>query len=316
MDTSVTLSGWALDNPVLAASGTFGYGKEFAEIYDINILGSFSFKGTTLHARFGNEQPRIADCACGMLNAVGLQNPGIDAVITEELPALATVFRKKVIANISGFTVQEYEECCRRIDSVEQVGLIELNISCPNVHAGGENFGTTAKSAAGVTAAARRATSKPLYVKLTPNVTDIREIAMACRSEGADGFSLINTLVGMRIDIRTGRPVLANRTGGLSGPAVFPVALHAVNRVAEAVDVPLIGMGGVATAEQVIEMMMAGATAVAVGSENLRNPAACRDIILALPKTMERLGIENLRDIIGCAVGAGILMRGGHCDNL
>ena len=302
IDTRVTLSGWMLDNPVLAASGTFGYGQEYAEIYDINVLGSFSFKGTTLHPRFGNEQPRIAESASGMLNAVGLQNPGIDAVIAEELPALQRVFHKKVIANISGFSIEEYVECCRRIDAVEQVGLIELNVSCPNVHAGGANFGTSPDTAAAVTEAVRRVTSKPLYVKLTPNVTDIVAIAKACWSAGADGFSLINTLVGTRIDIRTGKPVLANRTGGLSGPAVFPVALHLVSSVASALDVPVIGMGGVSSAEDVVEMMMAGATAVAIGSENLRNPTACRDIVLDLPDVMKRLGIAHLADIIGCAV--------------
>lgn len=302
MDTSVSLCGLELDNPVLAASGTFGYGREFAELYDINILGSFAFKGTTWAPRFGNAQPRIAECEAGMLNAVGLQNPGIEAVIREELPALAKVFRKKVIANIGGFSLEEYEECCRLAEGASQIGLIELNISCPNVHEGGTNFGSSAAGAAAVTAAARRATAKPLFVKLTPNVTDIVQIAKACRAEGADGFSLINTLVGLRIDLRTGRPVLANGTGGLSGPAIFPVALRMVNQVAEALDVPLIGMGGVSSAEDVVEMMMAGATAVAVGSENLRNPWACRDIISSLPQVMEGLGIDRLRSVIGRAV--------------
>jgi len=302
MDTSVTLSGLQLDNPVLAASGTFGYGREYAEFYDINILGSFSFKGTTLEPRFGNPQPRIAECAAGMLNAVGLQNPGIEAVIREELPALAKVFHKKVIANIGGFSVDEYVECCRRIDREPQVGLIELNISCPNVHEGGMSFGTSPGSAAAVTEAVKKVTTKPLYVKLSPNVTDIVAIARACRAVGADGFSLINTLVGMRIDLRTGKSLLGNGTGGLSGPAVFPVALRMVNQVAEALDVPVIGMGGVSGAEDVIEMMMAGATAVALGSENLINPYACRDVILALPGVMARLGIDSLRSVIGAAL--------------
>ncbi|MDD3289803.1 MAG: dihydroorotate dehydrogenase [Eubacteriales bacterium] len=302
MDTSVTLSGLQLDNPVLAASGTFGYGREYAEFYDINILGSFSFKGTTLEPRFGNPQPRIAECSAGMLNAVGLQNPGIEAVIREELPALAKVFHKKVIANIGGFSVDEYVECCRRIDREPQVGLIELNISCPNVHEGGMSFGTSPGSAAAVTEAVKKVTTKPLYVKLSPNVTDIVAIARACRAVGADGFSLINTLVGMRIDLRTGKSLLGNGTGGLSGPAVFPVALRMVNQVAEALDVPVIGMGGVSGAEDVIEMMMAGATAVALGSENLINPYACRDVILALPGVMARLGIDSLRSVIGAAL--------------
>jgi dihydroorotate dehydrogenase (NAD+) catalytic subunit len=302
MDTSVTLSGLQLDNPVLAASGTFGYGREYAEFYDINILGSFSFKGTTLEPRFGNPQPRIAECSAGMLNAVGLQNPGIKAVIREELPALAKVFHKKVIANIGGFSVDEYVECCRRIDREPQVGLIELNISCPNVHEGGMSFGTSPGSAAAVTEAVKKVTTKPLYVKLSPNVTDIVAIARACRAVGADGFSLINTLVGMRIDLRTGKSLLGNGTGGLSGPAVFPVALRMVNQVAEALDVPVIGMGGVSGAEDVIEMMMAGATAVALGSENLINPYACRDVILALPGVMARLGIDSLRSVIGAAL--------------
>lgn len=296
------LSGLRLDNPVLAASGTFGYGREYAELYDINILGSFSFKGTTLEPRFGNPQPRIAECEAGMLNAVGLQNPGIESVIQEELPALARVFHKKVIANIGGFSVEEYVECCRRIDRETQVGLIELNISCPNVHEGGMSFGTSTRSAAAVTEAVKKVTTKPLYVKLSPNVTDIVAIARACREAGADGFSLINTLVGMRIDLRTGRSILANGTGGLSGPALFPVALRMVNQVAEAVGVPVIGMGGVSSAEDVIEMMMAGATAVAIGSENLRNPYACRDIILALPEAMGRLGIDRLSSVIGAAI--------------
>ncbi len=300
MDTSVTLSGILLENPVLAASGTFGYGREFARFYDINILGSFAFKGTTRDPRFGNAQPRIAECEAGMLNAVGLQNPGIEAVIREELPALAKVFHKKVIANISGFSIEDYAYCCEKLDGVEQVGIIEVNVSCPNVHQGGMTFGTSAESAAQVTKAVRATTSKPLYIKLSPNVTDIASIAKACQDAGADGISLINTLLGMRIDLRSRKTVLANRVGGLSGKAVFPVALRMVSEVAAAVDVPIIGMGGVSTAENVIEMMMAGATAVAVGTENLRNPFACREIIENLPGTMKKFGIEHLADIIGC----------------
>lgn len=300
MDTSVTLSGILLENPVLAASGTFGYGREFARFYDINILGSFAFKGTTRDPRFGNATPRIAECDAGMLNSVGLQNPGIEAVIHQELPELAKVFHKKVIANISGFSIEDYAYCCEKLDGVEQVGIIEVNVSCPNVHQGGMTFGTSAESAAQVTKAVRATTSKPLYIKLSPNVTDIASIAKACQDAGADGISLINTLLGMRIDLRSRKTVLANRVGGLSGKAVFPVALRMVSEVAAAVDVPIIGMGGVSTAENVIEMMMAGATAVAVGTENLRNPFACREIIENLPGTMKKFGIEHLADIIGC----------------
>ena len=269
VDLSVTLSGLKLDNPIIPASGTFGYGYEFAELYDINILGSFSFKGTTREPRFGNPTPRIAECASGMLNAVGLQNPGIDAVISQELPRLKQVFYKPVVANISGFSVEEYVECCRRIDGEPQVGLIEVNVSCPNVHDGGMSFGTTPESAAQVTRAVKAVTTKPVYIKLSPNVTDIAAIAVACEEAGADGISLINTLMGMRIDPRTRKPVLANVTGGLSGEAVFPVALRMVWQVFKAVKIPIIGMGGVCRAEQVIEMMLAGAAAVQVGAANL-----------------------------------------------
>lgn len=300
MDTRVNLAGLCLDNPVLAASGTFGYGKEFAAFYDINILGSFCFKGTTQDPRFGNPMPRIAESESGILNAVGLQNPGIDAVIADELPQLAKVFKKKVIANISGFSLEEYVVCCEKIDQCDQVGLIEVNVSCPNVHQGGMAFGTTAESAFRVTQAVRRVTTKPIFIKLSPNVTDIVSIARACQDGGADGISLINTLVGMRIDIKTRKPVLANRTGGLSGRAVFPVAIRMVHEVANAVQLPIIGMGGVASAGDVIEMMMAGATAVAVGTENLVNPYICKDIIEDLPEKMEALGIKRLVDIIGC----------------
>ncbi len=300
-NTQVTLSGLTLSNPVIPASGTFGYGYEFAEIYDINCLGSFSFKGTTREPRFGNEPPRIAETASGMLNAVGLQNPGIDKVISEELPKLRKVFRKPVVANISGFSIDEYAECCERIDKEEGVGLIEVNISCPNVHCGGMSFGTSPESAAEVTRAVKAVTSKPVYMKLSPNVTDIAAIAKACEDAGADGVSLINTLMGMRIDLRHRAPVLRNVTGGLSGPAVFPVALRMVWQVYEAVRIPIIGMGGVACAEDVIEMMLAGATAVEVGAANLVDPFASKKIVEELPRVMERLHIENLTDIIGGA---------------
>lgn len=302
MDTSITLSGIYLENPVLAASGTFGYGREFGELYDINILGSFAFKGTTKEPRFGNDSPRIAECEAGMLNSVGLQNPGIQAVIDQELPALAKIFHKKVIANISGFSTEEYVYCCRKLDDQEQIGIIEVNVSCPNVHRGGMTFGTSEESAAKITRAVRAATSKPLYIKLSPNVTDIASIALACQAAGADGISLINTLLGMRIDLKSRRPVLANGTGGFSGKAVFPVALRMVSEVARAVKIPVIGMGGVASAEDVVEMMMAGASAVAVGTENLRNPFACKEIIEKLPEVMERLGIDRLSDIVGCGL--------------
>ena len=296
----VTLSGWELDNPVIPASGTFGFGYEFADFYDINILGSFSFKGTTREARFGNPTPRIAECGAGMINAVGLQNPGIDAVIREELPRLKTFFRKPVIANISGFSVEEYAYCCERIDRQEQVGLIEVNVSCPNVRHGGMSFGTCPDAAAEVTRAVKAVTTKPVFIKLSPNVTDIVAIARACEEAGADGICLINTLLGMRIDIARRRPVIANTMGGFSGAAVFPVALRMVYQVARACRIPVMGCGGVTTARDVIEMMMAGASAVQVGAANLVNPYASKEIVEALPGEMERLGIEKLSDIIGC----------------
>ena len=301
VDTRVTLSGWTLDNPVIPASGTFGYGHEFAELYDINCLGTFSIKGTTLAPRFGNPGPRIAECASGMLNAVGLQNPGVDRVISDELPRLKEHFRKKVIANVSGFSIDEYVQCAAKLDAQEQVGLIEVNISCPNVHGGGMSFGTDPAAAAEVTRAVKAVCKKPVYVKLTPNVTDIAAIARACEQAGADGLSLINTLLGMRIDPRRRRPLLANVTGGLSGSAVFPVAVRMVWQVYEAVRIPIIGMGGISSAEDVIEMMLAGATAVQIGAANLVNPYVCRDIIEALPGAMEKYRIEKLSDITGGA---------------
>ena len=299
MDTSVILSGLKLDNPVIPASGTFGYGNEFKDFYDINILGSFSFKGTTREARFGNPTPRIAECEAGMINAVGLQNPGIDAVIGRELPRLRTFFHKPVIANISGFSVEEYAYCCERIDKEEQVGLIEVNVSCPNVRHGGMSFGTSPEHAAEVTRAVKAVTTKPVYIKLSPNVTDIVSIAKACEEAGADGICLINTMLGMRIDLQRRRPVIANTMGGFSGPAIFPVAVRMVYPVAKACGVPVIGCGGVQSARDVIEMMMAGATAVEVGAANLRNPYASKEIVEELPREMERLGIERLSDIIG-----------------
>ena len=301
VDTRVTLSGWTLDNPVIPASGTFGYGHEFAELYDINCLGTFSIKGTTLNPRFGNPGPRIAECASGMLNAVGLQNPGVDRVISDELPRLKEHFRKKVIANVSGFSIDEYVQCAAKLDIQEQVGLIEVNISCPNVHGGGMSFGTDPAAAAEVTRAVKAVCKKPVYVKLTPNVTDIAAIARACEQAGADGLSLINTLLGMRIDLRRRRPLLANVTGGLSGSAVFPVAVRMVWQVYEAVRIPIIGMGGITSAEDVIEMMLAGAAAVQIGAANLVNPYACRDIIESLPGAMEKYRIEKLSDITGGA---------------
>jgi dihydroorotate dehydrogenase (NAD+) catalytic subunit len=288
-----------LDNPVIPASGTFGYGREFSDFYDLDMLGSFSFKGTTREPRFGNPTPRIAECREGMINAVGLQNPGIDHVIAEELPRLREFFHKPVIANISGFSVEEYAYCCERIDKDEQVGLIEVNVSCPNVRHGGMSFGTSPEAAAEVTRAVKAVTTKPVYIKLSPNVTDIVAIARACEEAGADGLCLINTLLGMRIDIERRRPVIANTMGGFSGPAVFPVAVRMVWQVARACRVPVIGCGGVSTARDVIEMMMAGATAVEVGAANLVDPYACKKIIEALPAEMERLGIERLSDIIG-----------------
>ena len=301
VDTSVELCGLRLDNPVVPASGTFGYGYEFKDFYDINILGSFSFKGTTREPRFGNPTPRIAECTAGMINSVGLQNPGIDAVIRHELPRLRQFFRKPVIANISGFSVEEYAYCCERIDKQEQVGIIEVNVSCPNVRHGGMSFGNSPETAAEVTRAVKAVTTKPVFVKLSPNVTDIVSIARACEEAGADGISLINTLLGMRIDIRRRRPVIANTMGGFSGPAVFPLALRMVYQVSKACRIPVMGCGGVQSARDVIEMMMAGATAVQVGAANLVNPYASKEIIEALPGEMRRLGIERLSDIIGIA---------------
>ncbi|HJJ26998.1 MAG TPA: dihydroorotate dehydrogenase [Methanocorpusculum sp.] len=300
-DIRTRLCGIALDNPVIPASGTFGYGYEFAEIYDINCLGTFSFKGTTREPRFGNPTPRIAECRCGMLNAVGLQNPGVDRVISEELPKLKAVFSKPVMANVSGFSLDEYVEVCKKLDSEEQIGWFEVNISCPNVQGGGMHFGTDPESAAEVTKAVKAVTKKPVIIKLSPNVADITEIACACENAGADGLSLINTLVGMRIDLRKRKPLLANTTGGFSGPAVFPAALRMVYQTAEAVKIPIVGIGGVSTAEDVIEMMMAGACAVEVGTANLIRPTACRDIINELPKTMKKYGITSLEEIIGAA---------------
>ena len=301
VDTKVNLSGLVLDNPVIPASGTFGFGYEFSEIYDINILGSFSFKGTTKEARFGNPTPRIAECHSGMLNSVGLQNPGVDKVISEELPKLKKCFNKPVIANISGFSVDEYMYTCEKIDKEEQVGLIEVNISCPNVHNGGMSFGTIPESAYEVTKAVKSVTTKPVYMKLSPNVTDISAIAKACEEAGADGISLINTLMGMRIDLKKQKPILANKMGGFSGKAIFPVALRMVYQVYEAVSIPIIGMGGISSAEDVIEMMLAGASAVQVGAANLVDPYACKKIIENLPQCMEKYNIKSLKDIIGGA---------------
>ena len=296
---AVTLAGLRLDNPVIPASGTFGYGKEFAELYDLDILGSISFKGTTVEPRYGNPLPRIAECTSGMLNSVGLQNPGLDAVRTEELRDLAKIYHKPVIANISGFAPEEYAKLAEAMDEEEQVSIIEVNVSCPNVHNGGMAFGTDPDSAALITRTVKHATGKPVFIKLSPNVTDITEIAKACEDAGADGLSLINTILGMRIDIKKREPVLANRVGGFSGPAVFPVAVRMVWQAAHAVGIPVMGMGGISSAEDVIEMMMAGATAVQVGAANLRDPFACRKIIEELPAAMDRLGIDRLEDIIG-----------------
>jgi dihydroorotate dehydrogenase (NAD+) catalytic subunit len=298
-ELSVTLCGIRMDNPIIPASGTFGYGYEFAELYDINCLGTFSFKGTTKDPRFGNPTPRIAECTAGMINAVGLQNPGVDKVISEELPRLATCFNKKVMANVSGFSVEDYAYTCERLDACEQVGWLEVNVSCPNVHGGGMSFGTSPEAAAEVTAAVKKVTKKPVLIKLSPNVTDIVSIAKACEAAGADGISLINTLLGMRIDLRTKKPVIANKMGGFSGSAIFPVAVRMVYQVAHAVKIPVVGMGGVTTAEDVIELMLAGATAVEVGAANLVNPFASRDIVNDLPRVMEKYGIQNLKDIIG-----------------
>ncbi len=301
VDTKVTLSGLELSNPIIPASGTFGFGYEFAEIYDINVLGSFSFKGTTKEARFGNPTPRIAECPQGMINSVGLQNPGVDAVIAEELPKLKKVFNKPVIANVSGFAIDEYVYCCEKLDKQEQVGIIEVNISCPNVHNGGMAFGTDACSASEVTKAVKAVTTKPVYIKLSPNVTDIVSIAKACEDAGADGISMINTMLGMRIDLKTKKPVIANKMGGFSGSAIFPVAVRMVYQVYEAVKIPIIGMGGVTTAEDVVEMMLAGATGVQIGAANLVNPYVCRDIINELPQVMQKYNINSLKDIIGGA---------------
>ena len=300
-EMKVDLCGITLDNPVIPASGTFGYGYEFAEIYDINILGTFSFKGTTRDPRFGNPTPRIAECTGGMINAVGLQNPGVEQVIARELPELKKCFHKPVMANVSGFSVEDYAYTCERLDKCGQVGWLEVNVSCPNVHGGGMSFGTDPAAAAAVTRAVKKVTTKPVIVKLSPNVTDIVSIARACEDAGADGISLINTLLGMRIDLKTKKPVIANTMGGFSGRAIFPVALRMVYQVAAAVKIPVVGMGGVASAEDVIEMMLAGAAAVQVGAQNLVEPTACRDNILELPGVMERYGIKNLRDIIGGA---------------
>ena len=296
---SVNLCGIELDNPVIPASGTFGYGYEFAELYDINILGTFSFKGTTREPRFGNPTPRIAECTAGMINAVGLQNPGVDKVISEELPKLKKCFDKPVMANVSGFSVEDYAYTCERLDKEPQVGWLEVNVSCPNVHGGGMSFGTSPEAAAEVTRAVKAVTTKPVIIKLSPNVTDIAAIAKACEAAGADGISLINTLLGMRIDLRTKKPVIANTMGGFSGPALFPVALRMVYQVAHAVSIPVVGMGGVSCAEDVIEMLLAGATAVQVGAQNLVDPMACKEIIEALPKVMDKYDIKNLSEITG-----------------
>ena len=301
VNLGVNLAGVALKNPIIPASGTFGYGREYAELYDLNVLGSFSWKGTTGSARLGNPQPRIAEMASGMLNAVGLQNPGIDAVMAHEVPNIAKIFQGPVIANIGGFTLDEYAENCRKLESVDQVAILEVNISCPNVHAGGKNFGCDPKAAAEVTRAVKAATTKPVFMKLTPNVTDIAEIARACEDAGADGVCLINTLLGMRIDLKTKRPVIANRTGGVSGPAVFPVALRMVWDVYEAVKIPIIGCGGVSSAEDAAEMMLAGATAVEVGAANLVDPYACKTIIEQLPDVCRKLGVDNISELTGGA---------------
>ncbi|MBQ7322914.1 MAG: dihydroorotate dehydrogenase [Clostridia bacterium] len=301
VNTKVTLSGIELDNPIIPASGTFGYGYEFAEWYDINCLGTFSFKGTTRDPRFGNPTPRIAECTSGMINAVGLQNPGVDAVIAHELPELKKHFRKPVMANVSGFSIEDYAYTCERLDKEEQVGWLEVNISCPNVHGGGMSFGTSPEAAAEVTKAVKAVTTKPVYIKLSPNVTDIVSIAKACEEAGADGISMINTLMGMRIDLHRRKPIIANKSGGFSGPAIKPVALSMVYRVYDAVKIPIIGMGGLSTAEDVLEMMLAGATAVEIGAANLIDPMASKNIIDDLPRVMEKYGIKNLKDMIGGA---------------
>lgn len=295
---SVDLCGITLDNPIIPASGTFGYGYEFAELYDINMLGTFSFKGTTKDARFGNPTPRIAECSSGMINSVGLQNPGVEKVIGEELPKLAKCFSKKVMANVSGFSIDDYVYTCEKLDKCDQVGWIEVNVSCPNVHGGGMSFGTTPEASAQVTRAVKNVTTKPIIIKLSPNVTDIVSIARACEEAGADGISLINTLLGMRIDLRTRRPVVANKMGGFSGSAIFPVAVRMVYQVSHAVNIPVVGMGGVSSAEDVVEMMLAGATAVEVGAANLIDPFACKTIIEQLPTVMEKYKIDSLKEII------------------
>ena len=300
-DMSVDLAGMHLDNPVIPASGTFGFGKEYADLYDLNILGSISFKGTTRDPRYGNELPRIAECTAGMINSVGLQNPGLEAVLAEELPALAKIYSKKVIANISGFSVDEYVACAEAFDQVDQVGILEINVSCPNVHGGGIAFGQDPKEAAKVTAAVRKAAKKPIFIKLSPNVTDIAEIAKACEAAGADGISLVNTFLGARIDIKRRAFVIANKKGGFSGPAIFPIAVRMVNDVYNAVNLPIMGMGGIASAEDVIEMIMAGADAVQIGAANLVDPWVCKKIIERLPSLMEELGISSLKEIKGCA---------------
>lgn len=300
-DMSVDLAGMHLDNPVIPASGTFGFGKEYADLYDLNILGSISFKGTTRDPRYGNELPRIAECTAGMINSVGLQNPGLEAVLAEELPALAKIYSKKVIANISGFSVDEYVACAEAFDQADQVGILEINVSCPNVHGGGIAFGQDPNEAAKVTAAVRKAAKKPIFIKLSPNVTDIAEIAKACEAAGADGISLVNTFLGARIDIKRRAFVIANKKGGFSGPAIFPIAVRMVNDVYNAVDLPIMGMGGIASAEDVIEMIMAGADAVQIGAANLVDPWVCKKIIERLPSLMEKLGISSLKEIKGCA---------------
>ena len=301
VNLTVNLAGVELKNPLIPASGTFGYGREYAELYDLNILGSFSWKGTTGQARLGNPQPRIAEMTGGMLNAVGLQNPGIDAVIEKEVPNIAKIFQGPVIANVGGFSIDEYAENCRKLEDVEQVKILEVNISCPNVHAGGKNFGCDPKSAAEVTKAVKAATSKPVFMKLTPNVTDIAEIAKACEDAGADGVCLINTLLGMRIDLKSRKPIIANRTGGVSGPAVFPIALRMVWDVYEAVNIPIIGCGGVSSAEDAAEMMLAGAAAVEVGAANLKDPFACKTMVEKLPAVCERMGVEKIAELTGAA---------------
>ncbi len=301
MGLSVNLCGIELSNPVIPASGTFGYGYEYAELYDINELGTFSFKGTTREPRFGNPTPRIAECTAGMINAVGLQNPGVEKVISQELPKLKQCFHKPVMANVSGFSVEDYAYTCEKLDQEDQIGWLEVNVSCPNVHGGGMSFGTSPEAAAEVTRAVKAVTTKPVIIKLSPNVTDIVSIARACEDAGADGISLINTMLGMRIDLRRKKPIIANTMGGFSGPAIFPVALRMVYQVSKAVKIPVVGMGGVSSAEDVIEMLLAGATAVEVGAANLVNPYICRDIVRELPAVMARYGIDNLSDIIGKA---------------